>query len=53
MQPYRAAKRTDRSNATDLANHDCEARSRKFWCQSLFLSSVRSKSAIAFIEIDG
>jgi hypothetical protein len=52
MQPDRAAKRADRSNATDLSKHDCEARSRKFWCQSLFRPSVWSKSAVAFVEVD-
>jgi hypothetical protein len=36
MQPNRAAKRTDRGNATDLAKHNYEARSREFLCQSLF-----------------
>jgi hypothetical protein len=30
MQPDRAAKRADRSDATDLSKHDCEARSHKF-----------------------
>ena len=30
LQADRTAKRTDHNNATDLAKHDCEARSRKF-----------------------
>jgi len=52
MQPDRAAKGENGNNATDLAKHDCEARSRKFWCQSLFGSGVRRKLTVAFIEID-
>ena len=49
MQPDRAAKRTDDSNATDLSKHGFEARSHKFWCQLLFRSGVWDKSAVAFI----
>src|SRR5258707_8459574 len=36
-----------------MAKHDCEARSRKFRCQSLFRYGVWSKSAVAFIKISG
>jgi hypothetical protein len=52
MQPNRATKSGDRSNATDLAKHEREARSRRLSCQLLFLSNVCGKRAIALIEID-
>src|SRR4029453_2949892 len=37
MQPNRAAKRADCSNAADLAKHVCEARSRKFYVNHSFV----------------